>query len=107
MFLPPIPKWMLDADMSVRVPDGVGGFLAPVEVSGVRFERVQRACGDAHRSADAGGGVVFVDARRSVGAFEIPVGSRVEIDGVSLYVQACERVPGLHGEVHHWEVEVS
>ena len=58
MIVPPIPDWMLDADMSVRVPDGVGGFLAPVAVSGVRFERVQRFVGDGHRSADGGGGVV-------------------------------------------------
>lgn len=107
MIAPPIPGWMLDGEMAVSAPDGAGGFLAPVVVSGVRFERVQSASGDSHRCADAGGGKVFVDAVTSAGAFEVPVGSRVEIEGVSMFVRACRRVPGPRGEVHHWEVEVS
>ena len=103
----PIPLWLLGDSMLVSVPDGHGGFLEPVEIARVRFEREQSASGDAHRFADDGGGIVFVDAANSRGAFEIPVGSRVEIDGVSHYVRKCRRRDGFGATVHHWEVEVS
>ena len=103
----PIPRRLLPDEMRVSVPDGRGGFAAPVLVSGVRFDEEQAASDDAHRSADAGGGTVFVDAVNSGGAFEIPAGSRVEIGGASLYVRKCRRLPGFNGRVHHWELEVS
>jgi hypothetical protein len=40
------------------------------------------------------------------GAFEVPSGSRVDIDGRSLYVTACRRCEGMGGRVHHWELTV-
>lgn len=101
-----IPRRLLDATMTVRVPDGAGGFLEGVEVSWVRFQRVQKVSDDAHRSADAGGGIVFVDAVNSAGAFEVPVGSRVNIEGVSLFVAECRRCDGANGRTHHWELTV-
>lgn len=103
----PIPLWLLGDSMLVSVPDGHGGFREPVEVSRVRFEEEQAASDDSHRSADAGGGTVFVDAVNSRGAFEIPVGSRVEIGGVSYFVRKCKRRGEFGSKVHHWEVEVS
>ncbi|MBQ9003594.1 MAG: minor capsid protein [Eggerthellaceae bacterium] len=103
----PIPLWMLGDSMFVSVPDGYGGFREPVEVSPVRFEEEQSASDDAHRSADAGGGTVFVDAANSRGAFEIPVGSRVEIGGVSYVVRTCQRRGEFGSKVHHWELVVS
>ena len=102
-----IPLWMLGDSMDVCVPDGRGGFAAPVHVSGVCFQWEQGACDDSHRCADAGSGVVFVDALRSGGAFEVPVGSRVVIDGRSYYVRKVVRCCGAWSRVHHWEVEVS
>lgn len=107
VLLQPIPLWLLGDTMAVRVPDGRGGFAEPVEVSRVRFECVQSASGDAHRSADAGAGTVFVDAVNSDGAFEVPAGSRVEIGGASYYVRKCKRRGGFGSSVHHWELEVS
>ena len=103
----PIPLWLLGDSMFVSLPDGHGGFAEPVEIARVRFEREQSAADDAHRSADAGGGTVFVDAANSRGAFEVPVGSRVEIGGVSYFVRKCRRRGGFGSKVHHWEVEVS
>ncbi|MBQ9001538.1 MAG: minor capsid protein [Eggerthellaceae bacterium] len=103
----PIPRRLLADDMRVCVPDGRGGFAAPVEVSGVCFQGGQSVSGDAHRAADAGGGTVFVDAVNSEGAFEVPAGSRVEIGGASLYVRECKRLRGFNGRIHHWELEVS
>ena len=105
--LRPIPLWLLGDTMLVRVPDGRGGFADPVEVSPVRFEEEQSSSDDAHRSADAGGGTVFVDAVNSAGAFEVPVGSRVQIGGASYFVRKCKRRCGFGSEVHHWELEVS
>ena len=103
----PIPLCLLGESMEVSVPDGRGGFAAPVAVSSVRFETGQSASDDPHRSANAGGGTVYVDAFLSGGAFEVPAGSRVEIAGASYYVRECRRRCGFGSVVHHWELEVS
>lgn len=92
--------------MMVRVPDGQGGHAEGVAVARVRFVRSQQACDDAHRSADAGRGRVFVDAANSVGAFEVPAGSRVTIGGHSYVVERCWERRGWDGRVHHWELDV-
>jgi len=103
----PIPLRLLPDAMLVRVPDGRGGFGEPVEVSNVRFNESQSVSDDAHRSVDAGAGIVFVDAVNSAGAFAVPAGSRIEIDRASYYVRKCKRHCGKWGRVHHWELEVS
>jgi hypothetical protein len=73
----------------------------------VRFEFCQRSSEDEHRSADAGSGKVFVDPVNSDGAFEVPVGSRVQIGGHSYLVRVCRRCDDFCGRIHHWELEVS
>ena len=105
-WLPQMPRRMLPDCMGVRVPDGDGGFADAVEVSHVRFARTQSACDDAHRSADAGAGKVYVDAVNSDGAFDIPAGSRVEIGGDSFYVAKVRRCEGFRGRLHHLELTV-
>lgn len=92
--------------MSVRVPLANGEFADPVLVVGVRFERTQSVMDDAHRSADAGAGTVFVDAVNSIGAFEVPAGSRVAVGGKPLFVRSVHRCEDLFVRVHHWELEV-
>jgi hypothetical protein len=72
----------------------------------VRFERTQKVSDDEHRSADAGGGTVFVDAVNSVGAFEVKAGSRVAVGGRSMYVAEVHRCEDLFGRIHHWEIKV-
>ena len=102
----PIPKAALRKAMFVRLLDGRGGFGETRAISGVRFEKVQRSSDDAHRSADAGAGTVFVDAVNSKGAFEVPVGSRVVIEGHSYIVRECFAAEDLFSRIHHWELKV-
>lgn len=104
--LRPIPARLLAEDAVVRVPDGAGGFEDGVAVAGVRFARTQGVVDDDHRSADAGGGKVYVDSLNSVGAFEVPAGSRIEISGHSYYVAEVKRYEDFNGHVHHWELVV-
>lgn len=103
----PIPRAALPDTMTVRAPLADGTFDEPQVVAYVRFERTQRVSDDDHRSADAGGGTVFVDAVNSVGAFEIEAGSRVAVAGRSMYVTEVRRCEDLLGRVHHWEIEVA
>ena len=104
--LRPIPVRLLSEDAVVRVPDGAGGFAEGVAVSRVRFVRTQSVVDDDHRSADAGAGTVYVDATNSVGAFEVPAGSRVDIGGHSYFVAEVRRCEDFNGHVHHWELTV-
>ena len=104
--LRPIPLRLLDADAVVRVPDGTGGFLDGVAVSRVRFVRTQSVSDDDHRSADAGAGKVYIDALNSIGAFEMPAGSRIDIGEHSYFVAEVKRCEDFNGHVHHWELTV-
>lgn len=93
--------------MLVWKAKGDGGFEPAVIVRHVRFERTESAVDDAHRTADGGAGCVFVDAKNSAGAFEVPAGSRVLVGaGPSVFVKACHRRCVIRGRVHHWELEV-
>lgn len=106
-YLRPIPKRLLPDDMIVRAAVGDGTFKQAVQVRHVRFEGDESVSADAHRSADAGAGKVFVDAVNSVGAFEIPAGSRVIVGaGHSMLVAECKRCCVIRGQVHHWELVV-
>ena len=104
--LRPIPLRLLPDRMLVRTTDGRGGYNEPVPVCHVRFDRAEGVVAEEHRDADAGHGVVFVDYVNSVGAFEVPAGSRVEIDGQSLYVTEVKRFRTVYGRIHHWELSV-
>ena len=104
--LRPIPLRPLADDALVRVPDGAGGYAEGVVVSRVRFARTQSVVDDGHRSADAGAGKVYVDALNSVGAFEVPAGSRIDIGGHSYLVAECGRCEDFNGHVHYWELVV-
>ena len=102
----PIPRAALPDTMTVREPLPDGTYGEPELICYVRFERTQRVSDDDHRSADAGGGTVFVDAANSVGAFEVQAGSRVAVGGRSMYATEVRRCEDLFGRVHHWEIEV-
>ena len=103
-WLPQIPVRLLPDTMSVRVPDGEG-FADAVTISHVRFVRTQAALDDAHRSADAGSGRIYIDAVNSPGGFQVPVGSLVEMDGVTYTVWKSRACEDFGGRVHHWEVD--
>ena len=104
--LKPIPARLLADDAVVRVPDGTGGYDEGVAISRVRFHKTQSVVDDGHRSADAGAGKVYIDALNSIGAFEVPAGSRIDICGHSYYVAECRRCEDFNGHVHHWELVV-
>lgn len=106
-YLRPIPRRLLPDDMLIYLPAEGGGRGEGRLVRHVRFEREESVVSDAHRSADAGHGTVFVDAVNSEGAFEVPAGSRVLVGaGPSMLVRACKRCCVARGQVHHWELEV-
>lgn len=105
-WLPQIPVRLLPDDMTVRVPDGMGGFSEGVVVRRVRFVRAQSASDDGHRFADAGAGRIYIDAVNSIGGFCMPVGARVEIGAASYFVWRVRACEGFRGAVHHWEVDV-
>lgn len=93
--------------MMVWAARGDGTFGPATLVQHVRFEQVESAVGDAHRSADGGAGRIYVDAVNSEDAFEVPAGSRVLVGaGPSLFVRSCRRCCVVRGQVHHWELEV-
>ncbi len=102
----PIPRNLLPDSMLVYEPTDDGGYAEPKTVKHVRFERKHEASSDAHRS-DCVGGKVFMDAVASAGAYEVPAGSKVEIDGVKLLVKSCSRFAEANGRVHHWELVVA
>lgn len=100
----PIPKSMLVYTIEVRLPDGIGGFNDGVVVEHVAVQMEQSVCADEHRSADAGAGVVFIDATHSKPAMDVPAGSRVVLGGQSYLVAKAARIEATHGRVHHWEL---
>ena len=102
----PIPRGALPDVMTVRLEQPNGTFGDPVIVANVRFEGKQSMADDAHRSADAGAGKVFVDAVNSIGAFDIPAGSHIAIRGRCFIARSVHRCEDLFGRCHHWEIEV-
>ena len=106
-YLRPIPRRLLPDDMLVWVPDSEGGFERARLVRHVRFEFAQGVVDEPHRASDGGHGRVLVDSVNSVGAFEVPAGSRVLIGaGPAVFVKSCKRCCVVRGQVHHWELEV-
>lgn len=104
-YIRPIPKRLLPDEMLVYPPDGDGRVR---RIRHVRLEWEQGACADAHRAADGGGGLIFVDAVNSEGAFEVEAGSRVLVGaGPSMFVRKCKRCCVVRGQVHHWELVVA
>lgn len=113
----PIPFRLLPSTMEVRVPadgDFGGEFAEPVMIGNVRFASVEevtpRLMGGGRTGyvfSDGSKGLVYVDALNSAGAFEVPEGSLVSVDGGSkMSVVKNTRLEDFDGHVHHWEIEV-
>lgn len=109
---------MPSSTMTVRVSreddEHGGSYAAPVTISNVRFEEAceRRAASGtgAQRGylvADDVKGLIFIDAAASAGAFSIPTGSLVSVDGGEpMEVVRSNRFEDFAGRTHHWEVEV-
>ena len=91
--------------MTVWPTDGVGGFLGARVIRGVRMEAVDAVTeGLVHASGVTAR--VFVDAASSRGVFEVPAGSRVQVERLPrMQVRSCRRCLASR-HVHHWELEV-
>lgn len=109
--IPPIPVRYMADTVAVRVPvegDWGGSYSEePKTIEHVRFEREATSTNGDSELNRSGVGTLYVDARNSVGAFEIPVGSRVSVNGgeerTAHEVIACSVGSG----VHHWEVTLA
>ena len=116
--LTPLPRSVLPSVMEVRAPvaDSEYGdeWSDPVTVSHVRFQRAADlalvSVGGAQPGyvfRDGSRGLVYVDAATSEGAFEVPEGSRVSVDGGdAMEVARVTRCDHMDGTCHHWELEV-
>lgn len=110
-----IPKRLLRDRMVVLLPDPeadyAGEYAERREVLAVLYQGRSALGRTTWSLADGASGRVYVDAVNSMGAFEPPVGARVEVSGpelpgtLAMEVKACQAYCGLRG-VHHWEVDV-
>lgn len=106
----PIPRLLLpsSATVKVRIADGgMGGhYEEPVELRHVRFEPEDDAENLSWQLRNGAKGTLFVDAVNTEGAFAIPAGSLVSVDGApEAAVTSCEELRDF-GRVHHWEVHI-
>lgn len=102
-----IPRRLLGDTCRVRIRMKDGTFGPPRTIRHVRFVYTQARTNDAHRFADAGTGVLYIDMVNSIGAFELCVGDRVEIAGVERVVASVKRCCEFNGRPHHWEVKLT
>ncbi len=106
----PLPRRLLTSTAEVRVPraGGYGGeYEEPVAVRHVRFVPKADLRPTAYQLQSPVKGTLYVDAHWSEGAFEIPAGSLVSVDGEESPSCAHEcRELSAGGAVHHWEVDL-
>ncbi|MBQ9042311.1 MAG: hypothetical protein IJ111_05790 [Eggerthellaceae bacterium] len=105
----PLPKWLLTSTATVRVPakSGVygGEYAEPVTIGRVCFQGAASIKATAYQLQAPVKGVLFIDPNVSEGAFEIPAGALVSVDGEvsEATVHECIPVPSA-ANLHHWEV---
>lgn len=105
----PIPGSLRGSTVAVRVPvdsEFGGEYAEPVEIEGVRFQPAETMPRSAYVLSDGAKGLLWVDAT-SGGAFEVPAGSLLSIDG-GAWASAGKvtRCVAFGNDVHHWEIEV-
>ena len=112
MFVRPIPRFLLYdyIDVFVPVEGDFGGMYSesPKRIDHVRFDPSADLSRTEYVLTDGDKGIIYIDAKNSDGAFEVPVGSLIAIDGASQKLSAVEVVPcrGALGQLHHWELRV-
>ena len=105
----PLPRRLLRQTATVRVPKNSaygGEYEDPITISNVRFEAVASINQTSYQLQAPIKGTLYIDAHISDGAFEIPAGSLVSVDGEvsEACVSECETLRDWTGTVHHWEV---
>lgn len=111
MKLQPIPLYLLPDAATVWTPaEGMfGGAFAetPVSVTHVRYDRNAGLARLGYVLTEGVQGVLYVDAKNSGGAFGIPAGSRVSVNGgTKMQAVQVHEYAGSNGQVHHWEIEL-
>lgn len=104
----PIPTSVLSQSMAVYLRDdsGYGGsWKEPVGVSHIRLDKGEGLAYTGYKLSNGASGRVYVDAVNSKGAFAIPVGSKVVIEGEKYEVVACNEYRE-YSRIHHWELDV-
>lgn len=108
----PIPKRLLPSSCTVRVPKDdalMGGeYEETVTLTGVAVEPVDKVRPTSYQLQDVTSAVMYVDATNTEGAFRIPSGALVTLEGETSpsSVSACHEFAPF-GPVHHWEVELA
>lgn len=111
--LRPIPRSLLPDAVEVFCPteSDYGGTFEQYgrTISHVRFNAESELRASGHVLDDGSTGLLFIDAVSSDGAFEVPVGSKVILNGEEPFKVArkCTVLRGFDGIVHHWEVELA
>jgi hypothetical protein len=105
-----IPKRLLTDIADVRVPldtQGYGGYAEAVTLINVRFEQSQETVGGGYAMASPVKGMLYIDAVNTEGAFELPAGTMVRINGetAECCVSRCKACKA-YGQIHHWECEL-
>lgn len=104
-----IPRHLLTDSMLVKLPDPeadyAGTWKEERRVGRVCFQSREQLGRTSWSLAEGASGRVFVDALNSEGAFEVPAGARVEVNGRAMECKACQAYRAF-GRVHHWEVDV-
>lgn len=107
-----IPKRLLPHTALVRLPDDEADYNGHFEsgertIAHVRYDRTASIRRTDYQLQDGTTGLVFIDAVNSEGAFEVPTGSTLTIDGTELFVNVTRAFEDINGHVHHWELEVN
>lgn len=108
--MPQVPPYLLPDSVTVRVPvegERGGCFADPVGIERVRYiDRCEVRRG-AYVFEEGSYGLVIIDALNSRGAFAVPVGSLISINGAEeSAVVRCVPHKTRRARIHHWEVEV-
>ena len=116
--LAPMVESLLPSTLVVRgrVEDSEYGdeWSEPVEIQHVRFTRSSEfsvvnnsGVTSGYVFQDGSRGLIYVDAVNSSGAFDIPEGSEVRVDGGErMEVVKVTKCDNLDGTLHHYEIEV-
>lgn len=105
----PLPRRMLRQTAEVRVPkDGPygGEYEEAKTIDHVWFDASASIRQTEYQLQAPVKGLLFIDPKVSSGAFAIPAGSLVTIDGEvsGATVHECSPIKDGRGRVHHWEV---
>ncbi len=107
----PLPRRMLRQTATVQVPKDStygGEYEEAVTIDRVWFDASASIRQTDYQLQAPVKGTLFIDPKVSDGAFAIPAGSLVSVDGEvsEATVHECSPIKDSHGRLHHWEVIV-